>query len=195
MWQGRSTDRQGSIGSPSPGKRLDRPGGAASRPSAPPAHADRWVDLHHAAGNQTIASLLGTHTRAQSDLRITAALEVFEGPTTELPFRADMERAFGGDLRDVRVVTGSRVETAARTLDARAWAFEDGVAFADARPARRSVAHELAHVMQWRAGPRATTPSIGIAPRGSHAESEAQAAADNALSGGPVIGFIRINVG
>src|SRR5262249_42300406 len=75
------------------------------------------------------------------------------GSASEVPFRREMERAFGADFGAVRAYLGgepARVGLAA--LGARAATHGDRVAFADPTPSRTLVAHELAHVVQQRAG-------------------------------------------
>src|SRR5262245_12484982 len=69
---------------------------------------------------------------------------------TELPYRAQMERAFGQDFSSVRVTTGQTHELDA--IGATAAAKGETVAFADATPTPWLVAHELAHVVQHRRG-------------------------------------------
>ena len=69
--------------------------------------------------------------------------------TGELPFRAEMEAAFGADFSAVKVATGQRDAMAA--LGAEAATVDEEVSFAEATPDRRLVAHELTHVIQNRA--------------------------------------------
>jgi hypothetical protein len=66
----------------------------------------------------------------------------------EVPYREEMERAFGEDFSKVDAHVG-----AGETLDAmgaRAAAMGEKVAFSEASPAKDVVAHELAHVIQAR---------------------------------------------
>lgn len=100
------------------------------------------------------------------------------GPASPLPYRAEMERAFGADLSDVRTVTGRGSQLA--PLGARAAASGSTVVFADSAPARDVVAHELAHVVQARGS---TATGGGVAPVGSAAEQEADLAATRVMLG------------
>ncbi|HEY4244674.1 MAG TPA: DUF4157 domain-containing protein [Kofleriaceae bacterium] len=112
------------------------------------------------------------------------------GAVGTLPFRTEMEHAFGEDLSTVRVHLGAAPALA--RLDALAAARGDTIAFASASPDRETVAHELAHVVQWR---RAGSPSpdASIAPQDSAAEHEADAVAPRAAAGESVT--IRTAIG
>jgi hypothetical protein len=71
-----------------------------------------------------------------------------------------METRFGHDFGRVRVHTGGRAETAARSIHARAFTRGRDVVFgagqfaADSADGRRLIAHELAHVIQQGQAPR-----------------------------------------
>lgn len=95
----------------------------------------------------------------------------------QLPFRAEMERAFGQSFADVGVIRGSGKSL--KRMGARAAASRQGVMLPDGAD-RKLVAHELAHVVQARgAGPA----SGGFGQRGGGAEREADAAAEAVLRG------------
>jgi len=66
----------------------------------------------------------------------------------QLPYRAQMETAFGQDFSNVRVKTGQA--RAMGQINARAAAQGEQVAFGDSTPSPQIVAHELAHVVQHR---------------------------------------------
>jgi hypothetical protein len=108
--------------------------------------------------------------------------EVVTGPRDHdpLPYRRDMEAAFGEDFSKLKVRVGDAGPLAA--IGARAAATGDEVAFASATPDRRTVAHELAHVVQHRRhGPGAE----GISQPGDPSELEAEAVASAVDAGGP----------
>ena len=72
--------------------------------------------------------------------------------TDALPFRDDIQRAFGRhDVSTIRVQVGGDAAVAARTLGARAYTIGERVAFV-APPDLHTAAHEAAHVVQQRAG-------------------------------------------
>ncbi len=104
------------------------------------------------------------------------------GTPTALPFRAEMERAFGEDFSGVRVHVGKRDAMAA--LGASAAALGDEITFESSNPDRATVAHELAHVVQHRRG------SIGgaadsVSSPGDAAEIEAESVGQAVAAGGP----------
>jgi Domain of unknown function (DUF4157) len=90
------------------------------------------------------------------------AIQALRGGGAPLPagVRAFMETRFGHDFGRVRVHTGGRAETAARSIHARAFTRGRDVVFgagqfaADSADGRRLIAHELAHVIQQGQAPR-----------------------------------------
>jgi hypothetical protein len=97
--------------------------------------------------------------------------------------RAAMEARLGHDFSRVRVHTDGEAARSARAVHARAYTVGDHVVFGAGRFAPSTsagdwlLAHELTHTVQQRIGP------VGSE---SAAESEADRAADAALTGGPV---------
>ena len=101
-----------------------------------------------------------------------------------IPYRAGMERAFAADLSGVRAYCGASALLAASGVRAAAW--PETIAFASANPAPPVVAHEVAHILQYR---RTASPSIGRGRETSHrdaAEQEAGRAAANFKAGAPI---------
>lgn len=100
----------------------------------------------------------------------------------QLPFRADMEQAFGQEFSAVKVATGQ--SSAMGKLGATAAARGEAIAFADADPDRRTVAHELTHVVQQRqsaiSGDAQRKPIAGVE---SAPELEAERVADRVAGG------------
>lgn len=72
------------------------------------------------------------------------------GTATGLPFRAELEAAFGVDFSSLHVNLGDRSGMAA--INAEAATAGDRVSFASSSPSKELVAHELTHVQQQRAG-------------------------------------------
>jgi hypothetical protein len=89
----------------------------------------------------------------------------------------DIPSGFGRDLSDVRVVTG-----AGRALGATAATDGRTIVTASAQPDRRVIAHELAHVMQFRQAPPPT--GRALSHRSDAAEREAERVADVVARGG-----------
>lgn len=102
------------------------------------------------------------------------------GASRELPFRSEMEDFFGIDLGDVHAVFGGGAGMSQMGAAAAA-APGDTVVFADDNPSREQVAHEVAHVVQFRqnggGGSGTTSPN-------DSAEQEAKGAAAALKSGG-----------
>jgi hypothetical protein len=107
-------------------------------------------------------------------------LPVDASTKSALPHREHVEQMFGASFEGVQAHVG--VDLSA--LGARAAAKGDTVAFADARPSRELVAHEMTHVMQQRNAGGAT--GRGIAPEHSDAEREAETVEARAASGARV---------
>jgi hypothetical protein len=105
---------------------------------------------------------------------------VTHGSASELPYRAEMESAFGTSFAGVRSFTGQASGLA--RFGAGGAASRDTVAFGPTEPSRRLVAHELAHVVQQRRGPGAAAGTHGSA--GVHAEVEADQHANRVARGG-----------
>lgn len=111
-----------------------------------------------------------------------AAHRIFEaalsGESIPVPYRDEMERAFGEDFSQVRAYLGQGDALAAFGVDA-ATRGED-ILFAFREPTREQVAHELAHVVQSR---RAAAPAHGLNHPDDPAEREANQVAARAAAG------------
>jgi outer membrane protein OmpA-like peptidoglycan-associated protein len=115
-----------------------------------------------------------------------------DGKPMEASVRSAAERAYGRDLKDVRVHTDGEAASSADALHARAYAsgrdivFGAGAYAPGSSEGQRLIAHELAHVVQQSGG---RSPSLST-PSGSF-ESAADSAADHAVRGEPA----RLDVG
>ncbi|MCG8423821.1 MAG: DUF4157 domain-containing protein, partial [Proteobacteria bacterium] len=107
------------------------------------------------------------------------------GPTAEsptaarivsLPFRDEMERHFNVDLQDVTVEVSQSLPG-----DALAAAAPEYIAFASASPSRETVAHEVAHILQYRSSAPRTGALVGN--YNDAAEREARRAAADVVAG------------
>ncbi|MDM0109638.1 DUF4157 domain-containing protein [Variovorax sp. J22R24] len=100
--------------------------------------------------------------------------------------RAYFEPRFGRDFGDVRVHTGDRAARSAQSLAARAYTAGSDVVFAageftpDSSGGRKLLAHELAHIVQQRAGVRLKG---GIGVDGDEHERQADAVAERVAAG------------
>jgi hypothetical protein len=112
------------------------------------------------------------------------------GEPLPAPLRAHYEGRFGHGFGDVRVIRGGAAEASAATLGAAAYTAGSAIVFGggqyapETRAGRRLIAHELAHVVQQRAG-----RAEGDAPESPSLEGAAERAADGARPGG---GAVRV---
>ena len=97
-----------------------------------------------------------------------------------VPFRDQMEAGFGVDFSEVRFHSGGGAAAASRAIGADAYTSGSNIAMA-VSPTPQLVAHELAHVVQQRAG---AGPSSGVGAAGDAFEHEADHAAASVASGG-----------
>ena len=98
-----------------------------------------------------------------------------------VPYRAEMEAAFGQSFASVTVRTGE--DAALREIGARAATRGEHIDFADASPSRETVGHELAHVVQHRRHGDGGTS--GMSRPDSPAEREAAHVGERVARGEP----------
>ena len=117
------------------------------------------------------------------------------GQPLESGIRTSMESRFGHDFSGVRVHTDSGAAESARAVSAQAFTVGRNVVFGagrfapDTNEGQRLLAHELMHVVQQTDGTHSQPTSAGIAPSGSSAEHEADAAAESVVTQQPVHGL------
>jgi hypothetical protein len=107
--------------------------------------------LQRLIGNRATGRLLGTQS----------VQDVIGSPGEELEpaTRSSMERRFGTSFSDVRIHDNDEAAASAEALNAEAYTtgthivFSDGLYAPDSAEGQRTLAHELAHVMQQRNGP------------------------------------------
>lgn len=108
------------------------------------------------------------------------AANATRGPGSVLPHQARIQTSFGRhDVSNIRAFHGSDMHGAMRALGARAFAYGDAVAFADA-PDLHTAAHEAAHVIQQRGGVRLPD---NLDQPGDVYERHADAVADRVVAG------------
>ena len=163
-------------------------GRSGERPQAP---GQSRVDHDTGAtpGKRTLTEgiqLKATGDHSAPTAPVEAWSQATSGPATQVPYRAEMERAFGRSFGGVQAHLGGEGASAGLgQLGAHAAAHGDVVAFRDASPSRGLVAHELAHVVQQsHGGGGVQAKSVGAA--GGSAEQRADAAADAVVRGEPV---------
>lgn len=145
--------------------------------------------LQRAAGNEAVASLMEEEDRSP-------VLDVVgSGGGSALPAatRAGMEARFGADFGGVRLHTGGAAAESAQSVQAKAYTVGDDVVLgAGVDPAsasgEKTLAHELTHVLQQRAGDVDGTPAGGgirISDPGDRFEQEAEHTAERVMAGEP----------
>lgn len=109
-----------------------------------------------------------------------AAAAGISTPTTDLPFREQLESSFGADLSHIQAHKGAGASAACRALGAHAYATGNHVVFGSEDPNLFQVAHEVAHTFQQNGGIRKYAM---VGERGDPFEHQADAAATQVVSG------------
>lgn len=145
------------------------------------AHAEEKEDehpgrLHRSARGEASGHVAGAWERATA------------GGSGPVPYRREMERAFGQDFSGVRAYMGRREPM--ETIGAHAAANGEDVAFAEHSPSKRLVAHELTHVVQRRKAGGGSgggvRGSMKVSQPGDAAEREADRVGEAVAKGGKV---------
>jgi len=116
-----------------------------AEPDAPRTTESAVLRLQRAAGNDSVSALLS---------------EDEPSPVHEVV-------GSGADFSDVRVHTGAKADQSARSIGAQAYTvgtdvvFSEGAYQPETPSGRHVLAHELAHVVQQKAGPVSGTPGPG----------------------------------
>lgn len=160
--------------------------GASPDAAVNPQHA-AVLRLQREAGNGAVASLI-------QDDRSPVLDVVGSGGGSTLPAetRAGMEAHFGTDFGGVRMHTGESAAASARSVQAQAYTVGEDVVLGDgvdpsSASGQRTLAHELTHVVQQRAGDVDGTPAGGgirVSDPSDRFEREAEQVAE-LVTGGP----------
>jgi len=147
--------------------------------------------LQRTAGNTAVAQLVSDER--QSEEGGSPVLDVVgKGGGQVLPpeLRTDMESRLGADFSSVRIHTDGRAAASAAAVQARAYTVGEEVVFgsggldASSSDGRRTLAHELTHVVQQRSGPVDGTPTgdgISVSDPSDRYERQAEQVATHAL--------------
>jgi len=131
------------------------------------------------AGNQAVARTLSRRAAPADAFRRATS-----GAASVVPHLARMEAAFGTSFTGVTAyLGGTEARSGLTDLGARAATRGDRIAFAEPSPDEALVAHELAHVVQQRAGGDVQRKAVGVSQVGDAAEARADAASDAVVSG------------
>ena len=133
-----------------------------------PVSVTRILDLQRRVGNSAVTALL----RSVEARNLAAAAaepgrlvtEVLREPGQPLgaPLKEEMESRLGAEFPDVRVHTGSAAHASAAAVGARAYTSGSDVVIGDGGADKRTLAHELTHVIQQRTGPVEGTDYAGL---------------------------------
>ncbi|MFI8460015.1 DUF4157 domain-containing protein [Kitasatospora sp. NPDC085464] len=161
--------------------------GAAGRVPARPPSAAVLHGLQRSVGNAAVARMLAGGGLPAAAVQRSAVHEVLRGAGRPLDerTRADMEGRLGADFSDVRVHTGPAAKASAAGIGARAYTSGNHVVIGEGGADRRTLAHELTHVIQQRSGPVAGTDDgsgLRISDPADRFEREAEANAVRALA-------------
>jgi hypothetical protein len=168
---------------------------AAGRPDA--LGAAGMLNLQRAAGNAGVQALVaqrreGSGPEEESESPVHAVV-ASPGASLDGTTRASMEGALGADFGDVEVHTDAAASASAASVQAQAYTVGNHIVFGEGRyqpgteDGRRTLAHELTHVVQQREGPVEGTPAAGgirLSDPGDRHEREATAVADRVTAGG-----------
>ena len=160
----------------------------AHRDRAPvPVTEPGLLHLQRAAGNQATAQFLD---HEEPDSPVLDVIGRGGGMPMDPALRGQMESSLGQDFGDVRVHTDQAASDSARAVGAQAYTVGNEIVFGSGRydPAstagQKTIAHELTHVVQQKAGPVDGTPApggISISDPGDRFEQEAERASERAL--------------
>lgn len=147
------------------------------------------ASLQRAAGNAGVASVMEEERSPVHDVVGGSG-----GRPLDADVRTDMESRLGHDFGDVRVHDDSRAHDSAVAMNAHAYTVGSNVVFQRDRfdpsstDGKRTLAHELTHVVQQRSGPVDGTPAAGgirVSDPGDRYEREATATAERAVTDSP----------
>jgi len=152
------------------------------------------LNLQRMAGNESVSALLGQQEDEEPRSPVHDVVGSGGGSPLEPGARSFLEGRMGADFSDVRVHTGGSADASARSINAQAYTvgtdvvFREGAYQPDSPGGRHVLAHELAHVMQQKAGPVSGTPApggISVSHPSDSFEQAAEATASQVMAAGP----------
>lgn len=150
------------------------------------------LHLQRAAGNAALGSVLGQDEEERSP--VLDVVGKGGGSALDDDTRGFMESSLGHDFSDVRIHTDAKAAESATAVQAAAYTVGNDVVFQPERyspssdEGRRTIAHELTHVVQQRSGEVDGTPQgdgIKVSTPSDRFEQQAETTADAVMSGGP----------
>jgi hypothetical protein len=155
--------------------------------------AAELMRLQRLAGNKGVTAMLRQDPDGERDEAPAGGVADVIGsggrPLDE-DVKTDMEGRLGHDFSDVRVHTGAEASDSAKSLGANAYTVGHNVVFqgewdAGSDAGKRTLAHELTHVVQQSSGPvdgTETADGLRVSDPGDRFEQEAERSADAAMS-------------
>ena len=145
------------------------------------------LSLQRLAGNESVEALLGEGLEDGETSPVSEVVASGGGAPLDPGARSFLEDRLRSNFSDVRVHTGDRADESARSINAQAYTvganvvFRSGAYRPDTPAGRHVLAHELAHVLQQRAGPVDGSPAPG-GIRLSHPSDSFEQAAERAAN-------------
>ncbi len=115
----------------------------------------RILALQRSIGDAAVSRMFGQAGHAPAAVQHSAVHDVLRAPGQPLsaPVKEEMEARFGADFSQVRVHTNDAARASAAAVGARAYTSGNHVVIGPGAADRRTLTHELAHVIQQRQGP------------------------------------------
>ena len=180
------------TGRPKPADPVPKAEKAAAPAGSEGLTAAAILRLQRAAGNSSVVQLLGEdHDEVDPASSVKQVVGSGGGSPLDNDTRSFMESRLGHDFSDVRVHTDGQATESARSVQANAYTVGRDVVFRSDQwspntdSGRRMLAHELAHVVQQKAGPVDGTPAPGgikVSDPSDRFEREADEVADRVMA-------------
>jgi hypothetical protein len=167
--------------------------GAAGAPAGA-LHSSTVIGLQRTAGNTAVTALLQRSlTSVEDEEARSPVLDVVgkgRGQALDEGLRDEMEARFGDDFSDVRIHTDGEASRSAAAVSARAYTVGSEIVLGADVPdlashqGKRTLAHELTHVLQQRQGPVDGSPTgngIALSDPSDRFERAAEANADRVM--------------
>ena len=168
--------------------------GAAGAPAGP-LHSSTVIGLQRTAGNTAVTALLQRSlTSVEDEEARSPVLDVVgkgRGQALDEGLRDEMEARFGDDFSDVRIHNDGEASRSAAAVSARAYTVGSEIVLGKDVPdlasdqGKRTLAHELTHVLQQRQGPVDGTPTgngISVSDPADRFERAAETNADRVMA-------------
>lgn len=145
-------------------------------------------------GSRTGGNQSGEHeddTNAAGAAKVQQVIASGGGSKIPEETRRQMERSFGADFSNVRIHSDSAAKASAQSVRAKALTVGDNIVLGpglslESAEGKRTLAHELTHVIQQRHGPVAGSSiggGVNMSSPSDHFEHEAEANADRVMDG------------